>query len=102
MTHSYTISAVSSCQPTWAQEVINFYQTDDAASDLLARLAIHSPDDNGYFLSNGLIRVKDRLWISNNSALQTKLISALHSSAVGGHSGVRATYQRVSMMFLLC
>lgn len=97
--HLYTITAVLTCQPMWMQEVMNSYQTDQSALDRLARLAVHSPDEHGYSLDQGLIKYQGRLWIGNNSALQTKLISALHSSAVGGHSGVRATYYRVSKLF---
>ena len=39
------------------------------------------------------------MWIGANTALQTKLIAALHHSAVGGHSGATATYQRVRKLF---
>lgn len=34
-----------------------------------------------------------------NSALQTKLIAAFHASAIGGHSGVLVSYQRVKKLF---
>lgn len=37
--------------------------------------------------------------MGSNSALQTKLIAAFHSSAVGGHSGVQASYQRIKRLF---
>lgn len=39
------------------------------------------------------------MWIPSNSALQTKVIAALHSSAIGGHSGIKATYFRVKQLF---
>lgn len=65
----------------------------------MTRLVVHSLDEQGYSLDQGLIKFQGRLWIGNNSALQTKLISALHSSAVGGHSGARATYHWVSQLF---
>jgi hypothetical protein len=97
--HLMAISAVSYCRPDWAQEVINSYATDSKAQQLLTQLAIVSPDAKGHQLHEGLIRYKGRLWIGNNSALQTKLISAMHSSAIGGHSGVRATYQRVRKQY---
>ena len=42
---------------------------------------------------------RERLWIGANTALQTKIISAFHDSAVGGHSGVTATYQWVRKLF---
>ena len=81
--------------PQWLQEVANSYETDVAAQELLAQLTIQSPDDQGRVLRQGIIRQGDRLWIGANTALQTKLIAALHDSAVGGHSGIAATYQRV-------
>lgn len=39
------------------------------------------------------------IWIAHNSALKTKLIAALHDSAVGGHSGGQATYHRLKRLF---
>jgi hypothetical protein len=92
-------SFVSYCRPEWVQEVINSYATDSKAQELLTQLAIINPDQKGHHLHDGLIRYKGRLWIGNNSALQTKLISDMHSSAIGGHSGVRATYQRVRKQY---
>ena len=66
---------------------------------MLAQLALHSPDEHGYSLDKGLIKFKNKIWVAQNSALQTKLITALHSSAIGGHSGVQATYQRIHRLF---
>jgi len=97
--HLMAIQSVSSVQPVWVQEVLNSYATDAQAKALLSRLAISSPDAQGYSLQTGLIRFKDKIWIGSNSALQTKLIAALHSSAVGGHSGQLATYHRVKKLF---
>jgi hypothetical protein len=81
------------------QEVINSYVSDPDAQRRLAELAISSPDEHGYDLKQGLIRFQGRIWLGANTALQTKLISALHSSAVGGHSGIQATYQRIKRLF---
>lgn len=94
------LHALSICQPAWVQEVANSYATDADAQQRLARLAIHSPDDDGFELYKGLIRKQERLWISKNTALRTKIISALHDSAIGGHSGATATYQRIKKLFV--
>jgi hypothetical protein len=37
--------------------------------------------------------------VGQNSSLRTKLISVLHDSVLGGHSGILATYQRVKKVF---
>lgn len=97
--HLHTLQAVSMVKPDWMQEVLHSYSTDPRAQKLLAQLAIASPDMAGYSLDNGLIRYKGKLWIAQNSALQTKLIAAFHSSAIGGHSGTKATYQRIKTHF---
>jgi hypothetical protein len=81
------------------QEVVNSYITDLVAQARLTKLVLSSPDEHGYELVQGLIRYKGRIWLGTNSALETKIISALHSSAVGGHSGTQATYQRVKRLF---
>ena len=97
--HMMALQAVSEVQPVWLQEVLNSYATDPKAQQLLAQLAIHSPDASGFSLHQNLIRHKGKVWIGDNSALQTKLIAAFHSSAIGGHSGTKATYHRLKNLF---
>jgi hypothetical protein len=46
-----------------------------------------------------LIRYKKKIWVGANLAIQPKIIAAFHSSALGGHFGVQATFQRVSKLF---
>jgi len=93
------LQAVSVVQPAWVQEVLNSYTTDSQAQQLLQRLAITSPDTQGYSLDKGIIWYQGKVWIVSNSALQTKLISTYHSSALGGHSGIAATYYRLKKHF---
>ena len=68
---------------------------------MLQKLAISSPDENGYSLEKGLIKHQGQVWIGNNSTLQTKLIAIYHSSAIGGHLGVAATYYKLKKTFCL-
>lgn len=97
--HLYTLQGVSSVNHQWVQEILNSYATDSYAQHLLTRLAVTNPDNQGYCLVDGLIRHKNRIWIAANSALQTRITAAMHSSPTGGHSGVLATYQRVKQLF---
>lgn len=97
--HLLALQMCSEAQPAWLQEVINSYATDLEAQRKLAELALHSPDEHGYELTQGIIRLHGRIWVGANSAIQTKLINAMHSSAVGGHSGIHATYQRIKRLF---
>jgi hypothetical protein len=90
---------ISSCKPDWIQEILNSYTTDANASAIMQELAVHSPSDQGYALHQGLIYYKDRIFIGANMALQTKIIASLHDSAVGGHSGIQATYKRIKQLY---
>lgn len=79
--------------------MLNSYETDTKAQQLLISLNVKSPDGNGYTLEHGLIKYFGRIWIGANSSLRTKLNSNLHGTAIGGHSGILATYQRIKKLF---
>lgn len=98
--HVMAIQTVSEAKPAWVQEVLNSYATDPKAQELLQQLTLHSPTPEGYSLQNGLIRLGTQILIGDNSALHTKLIAACHASAMGGHSGVQATYHRLKRLFV--
>jgi hypothetical protein len=83
--------------PAWFQEVIDGYSSDPHAMKLLSALALS--DQLHYTLKDGVIRYKKRIWLGNNSQLQTKVIMALHASALGGHSGFPVTYARIKQLF---
>lgn len=61
-------------------------------------MAISSPQ--GHFsLDDGVIKYKTRIWVASSVSLQHQIIHALHSSAVGGHSGFLVTYMKVKKRF---
>jgi hypothetical protein len=81
--NAMVMHSVTKVQPVWLQDVLNSYITDMQAQNLLAQLTVPSPSEHGFSLQNGLIRKDGLIWIANNSALRTKLISALHDGAMG-------------------
>jgi hypothetical protein len=46
-----------------------------------------------------VVRYKGKICIGSNSDLRQKLLSSLHASAIGGHYGIKATYQRIKRIF---
>lgn len=64
----------------------------------MEKLALDPTSDPGYTMQDGILRFKGRVWIGEDSATQ-HLINALHASAVGGHSGFHATYNRIKRLF---
>lgn len=94
-----SISALTVVQPIWLQEAVNSYAVDSQAQHLLMELAIKSHNAQGFSLTDGLIHHNGRVWIGANTGLQTKLITAFHSSPINGHSSSIATYQRLKKLF---
>jgi hypothetical protein len=97
--HMMVLQTLDEVEPLWVQEVINTYVTDEEAQELLAQLVLHSPNEQGFSVHQGVIRKGSQIWIVQNSALRTKIIYALHDNAIGGHSRSMATYHRVKKLF---
>jgi hypothetical protein len=95
----HTVLALSAVTPLWITEVENSYSSNANCKLLLEQLLLSPDCKSPYTLQAGIIRYKGRIYVGNNSELQLKLLTALHASAVGGHSGSKATYQRVKRIF---
>jgi hypothetical protein len=96
---SQELVAISVSKPKWLEIVVESYLEDPKAKQLLTQLSISSPDDNGYALHDGVIKYHDRIWLGNHEEAKQAILLALHSSGIGGHSGITATYQKVKSLF---
>ena len=65
----------------------------------LSQLSTNPDYVPNHTLQQGIIRCKNRVVIGTDNTLRTKLLSTLHNSELGGHSGERATYHRVKLVF---
>jgi hypothetical protein len=66
---------------------------------LLTELSVTSPNNQGYSLDNGIIKYQGRVWLGNQTEAKQAILLALHNSAIGGYSGVNATYHKVRALF---
>ena len=83
------LAAMSVSLPLWLEEVQHGYETDTMAKKLLSQLSAEPLTKVGdYTLEDGIIKLQGRIWVGANGALQSKILNALHASAIGGHSGV--------------
>jgi hypothetical protein len=94
-----SLLAISQLYPAWISYISSLYQQHPDAKDLLTRLAVTSSAADNYALRDGLIRYKGRLWLPADAAFTAKIISAFHTSPVGGHSGVPLTVSRLKSLF---
>jgi hypothetical protein len=91
--------AVSTATPTWLTEVIDGYSSNRAAVKLLQELSVNPDTHPPFTLQSGVLRYRGRVWLGQNKPLQLKVISALHNSALGGHSGFPVTHSRLKHLF---
>lgn len=68
------VHTITEVKPQWVQEVLSSYVTDATTQQLLAQLALHSPNEQGYSLYQGIIRNGAQIWLADNSTLKTKVI----------------------------
>lgn len=94
-----SLLAISSCTPSWTDNLANGYSYDPVSKALLTELSVTSPNEAGYSLQDGVIKYRGQIWVGNNELAQSHILKALHSSGIGGHSGIQGTYHRVKSMF---
>lgn len=94
------LAAVSVYLPVWQDEVQMGYRADPQTQKLLTQLAAEPREGPPEFtIEEGILKMHGRVWVGQNEALQQKILAALHTSAVGGHSGFGVTYRRTRTLF---
>lgn len=61
--HSKHLSAISSVQHKWLEDVVQSYSSSQLAVNLLARLTTSTDSAPPYSLLNGVIRYNNRVWL---------------------------------------
>jgi hypothetical protein len=98
-TSPHQLLAISGAVPQWLDSVVASYTKDTNATELITKLSVQPDSVPNYTFSGGVLRFKNRLWVGNDLGLQQQLIAAMHSSALGGHSGIPATYNKLKQFF---
>lgn len=93
------LNALSVGLPDWLQDVILGYKNDSEALRLLHSFQEGTPHSVHFELQNGILYFKKRVSVGNNRQLQQQVLANLHTAALGGHSGIQVTYQRVKQLF---
>ncbi|WVZ97024.1 hypothetical protein U9M48_042591 [Paspalum notatum var. saurae] len=76
------MNAISVAQQVWLQDLVSSYQDSAKASEIIS-----------------IIKYKGHIWLSHSDSLQQEVLSALHASPIGGHSGFLVTYTRTKKLF---
>jgi hypothetical protein len=79
--------------------VIEGYEKDEQTKKLYAELCLQGSNAQGFALVDGVIRHQGKIWLGNHKEAQQAVLTALHNSGLGGHSGGLVTYHKVKQMF---
>ena len=82
-TNPQQLLAISTYTPEWLEAVVASYANDPMAVNLVAKLSVCPTAVPNYTLSAGILRYKNRIWLSHDKNLHQQVISAMHSSALG-------------------
>ncbi|KAL5713694.1 hypothetical protein ACHQM5_015747 [Ranunculus cassubicifolius] len=93
------ISFTSVVQPTWLTELANSWANDEHAQSLISRLVLDPNHCKDYSWTQQTLRYHNRLYVGSNGHLRFKIWQELHQSSIGGHSGIKATAQRIALYF---
>jgi hypothetical protein len=94
-----SLYAVLVSTPQWCQALQDGYLSDPESKDILTKLVVDNTAVPNFSLSDGLLRFKGRLWVGRNGSLQRSILAAMHSSPLGGRSGIPVTYRRFKQLF---
>ncbi|GKC91091.1 ty3-gypsy retrotransposon protein [Tanacetum coccineum] len=83
----------------WLQELRDYYSTTPEGREFVTRVAQHVDALPDHHIHDGLVYIRDRLFIPDIPSLRLKLLNEFHSTTIGGHSGITATIKRISGSF---
>jgi hypothetical protein len=85
--------------PDLLQDIVAGYATDSLTQHLLAQLQRADSKVKHLVMDGTILRYKGRVWVGGNVEMHHKILQTLHSGAIGRHSRVHATLQRVRQLF---
>jgi hypothetical protein len=92
------LAAITTITPAWTEDVENTYRQDTVYQQLIAQLTVGTTPPSHYTFSSRIIRY-GRIVIGLDNVFRNKLLDTFHSSPIGGHSGIWATYQCIKCIF---
>lgn len=87
--------------PQWVEDIKTSYEGDVWIENLKKKIQEAEVGDSAQNLSehHGIVRYKGMICMGTQGDWRQQILRELHDSALGGHSGVTATYQRAKRNF---
>jgi hypothetical protein len=83
--------------PQWALDIHDSYKGDAWIAELKEKISKSDSanNDSKLTLHQEVVRKKGIICVGSNGDWSKSILKEMHDSALGGHSGITATYQRI-------
>lgn len=85
--------------PMWMEQIGESYIGDQELQEIITEVFINKWGPQQYYLQQGLLKYQGRWVIGSTGELRYQIFEELHCNDIGGHSGNRATYNRIKDYF---
>ena len=96
VSHTGQLQAITAVTSTMVNQIKRIWEQDPKLQQIISakqqNVALHPH----YTWEHDLLKRKGKLVVGDDAALKTSLIQLYHSTAVGGHSGIYATYHKMT------
>lgn len=96
---SASLAVITECLPAWLDDVKASYATNPHATKWIQRLQTAPDVKQQFSLRKEVFYFRDRIWLGGSVQIQQQIMTAFHSSTIGGHSGFPVTYTRIRRLF---
>ena len=76
--------AFSHVKPSWLEDVVESYNNDPKAQELLQQLSVQPKSKHNFQLIQGVLRYKCCIWVGNDNGLHAKICQDFHDTPLGG------------------
>ncbi|KAL0334301.1 UNVERIFIED_CONTAM: hypothetical protein Sangu_1586300 [Sesamum angustifolium] len=92
-------NAITMQTPFWVQELQASYEENTLFQTVIQAKTIDAQSYPDYKYEFGILKRGDMICVDNHGGIREMIIKSLHDSALGGHSSINRTYQRVKLLF---
>jgi hypothetical protein len=82
-----SLHVISLATPTWVTDIENSYTNDTHYTSIIQELVINVQAMQHYLVHSGILRYKGRICVGDDTKLRNKILSSLHTFAIGGTQG---------------
>ncbi|KAL0421330.1 UNVERIFIED_CONTAM: Transposon Ty3-G Gag-Pol polyprotein [Sesamum latifolium] len=92
-------NAITTQVPLWMQDIQGSYEGNTLFQIVVQAKVLDNQAFPDYSYETGVLRRKGRICVGSHGAVRERIIKSMHDSALGGHSGINGTYQRIKPLF---